>query len=113
MPYTSAQDNKEYYTSSDDSSDDSEGSEEAQIRMKQGKRTAFLRQSQTRIRPPKMKKMKQVSLFYNFSHRDQCNWKKFHTIKMIYHKPSAIMFVFSNMTDGENLIKLMKKTYSF
>jgi len=53
------------------------------------------------------------SLFYNFLYRDKINWSRMHVIKMIYHLPSRIMFIFSDVNSAEVLTKIMRKTYKF
>jgi hypothetical protein len=93
VPYTSGSDNKEaYYIGSTDSDED--GATNGTKRKDDGPH-----QYQT--------------LFFNFTHRDRTKWDKIHVQKMIYHKPSQIMFIFSNFANGNDFIDSMKKIYQF
>lgn len=112
VPYTAAEDNREDYTSSSDSSDESSNEKDDGLRSRgtfSKRKPAYRSMGFMRKHHPK----RHQSLFYNFAHRDQFKWKKFHTIKMIYHKPSRIMFVFCNKKNGDDIVKLMRKTYLF
>jgi hypothetical protein len=58
---------------------------------------------------PKGKKFE--SLFYNLAARDKHIWRKINVMKLIYHKPSKVMFIFSNQEQGKDILKLLKKIY--
>jgi hypothetical protein len=95
VPYTNANANNEYYTSSED---DSQEEFNDTIRGARRRRKS---------------KHKTESLFYNLTHRDKFVWSKIHVQKLIYHKPSAIMFIFCNYRKGHEILNLLKKIYKF
>jgi len=98
VPYTALSDNKVNYAQDAFASD----SEEATTLKKDESRDAS-----THNQPYQ-------SLFFNFNYRDKFNWNRMHVIKMIYHRPSHIIFIFSSDVKGaDKLAKMMKKTYKF
>ena len=85
VPYTALSDNKVNYTQGSIASD-SDSEEATTLKNDES------RDSSTHNQPYQ-------SLFFNFNYRDKINWSHIHVVKMIYHRPSRIIFIFSDV-DG-------------
>ena len=91
VPYTTATDNKEYFTHDSDSSEDSISveSESHRTNLESGNEHTY------------------ATLFYNLARRDETIWDKIHVSKLIHHKPSGIMFMFCHKKEAEGFNSLM------